>query len=94
MGLPAWNIPTTPLGFSACPSQVVRIEHVADVAMAGGIAVESSDLRHLKDNKLAYATHVEMRSIEQRQDDADGLRDPDLPGEFGGSPEDEVEPWH
>ena len=47
----------------------------------GAWKVRSADSRRPENDSLLYATGVEARSVEQRQDGADGLRDPDMPGE-------------
>jgi len=52
----------------------------------GAWKVRSADSRRPENDSLLYATGVEARSVEQRQEGADRLRDPDMQGEQDARP--------
>ena len=58
---------------------MICIQRVAEIAMnQGAWKVRSADSRRPENDSLLYATGVEARSVEQRQDGADGRGNPGM----------------
>ena len=57
---------------------MIRIKRVADIAMNGGWKVTRADSRRSEDDRLSYATRVDVQSCELRRECADGGRNPDV----------------